>query len=113
MLRSKTITLVCCIATAVMLVLAVAIWIGKAATGRNTTNEVGYESLFDKSYVHTIDIEIDDWEGFISTATSEEYVNCNLIIDGDRINSVAIRAKGNTSLSSVASQGSEKYSFKV
>ena len=113
MLRSKTITLVCCIATAVMLVLALVIWAGKAATGRNTTNEMGYEALFDKSYVHTIDIEIDDWESFISTATSEEYTVCNVTIDGEKIRSVGIRAKGNTSLSSVASQGSEKYSFKI
>ena len=113
MLRSKTITLVCCIATAVMLVLALVIWAGKAATGRNTTNEMGYETLFDNSYVHTIDIEIDDWESFISTATSEEYTVCNVTIDGEKIRSVGIRAKGNTSLSSVASQGSEKYSFKI
>ena len=113
MLRSKTITLVCCIATAVMLVLALVIWAGKTATGRNTTNEMGYEEPFDNSYVHTIDIEIDDWESFISTATSEEYVVCDVTIDGEKIRSVGIRAKGNTSLSSVASQGSEKYSFKI
>ena len=113
MLKSKTITLVCCIATAVMLVLAIVILAGKAATGRNNTNDVGYEALFDKSYVHSIDIEIDDWEGFISTAMSEEYAVCNVTIDGEKVKGVGIRAKGNTSLSSVASQGSEKYSFKI
>ncbi|MBO4409496.1 MAG: CotH kinase family protein, partial [Spirochaetales bacterium] len=113
MLKSKTITIVGCIALVVMLVLAVLIWVGKAAYGRNSTNEMGYEAFFDKSYVHTIDIEIDDWDGFIASATSEEYVVCNVTIDGEKIKSVGIRAKGNTSLSSVASQGSEKYSFKI
>ena len=113
MSKSKTINLVCYIALALMLVIAVVIWVVKASEGRKKTLEVGYESLFDKSYVHTINIEIDDWESFIATATNEEYVACNVIIDGDRINSVGIRAKGNTSLSSVASLGSEKYSFKI
>ena len=111
--KSKAINIVCYIALALMLVIAVIVWIVKAAEGRRSTLTVGYESLFDKSYVHTINIEIDDWEQFIETATNEEYVTCDVVIDGQKIRNVGIRAKGNTSLSSVASQGSEKYSLKI
>ena len=113
MSKSKAINIVCCVALALMLVIAVTVWIVKASEGRKSTLTVGYESLFDKSYVHTINIEIDDWEQFIETATNEEYVTCDVVIDGQKIRNVGIRAKGNTSLSSVASQGSEKYSLKI
>ena len=113
MLKSKTIDRICSLALVVMLVLTAVVWTGKAAAGRRNTIEVGYEGLFDQSGVHTIDIEIDDWDSFIASATSEEYAACDVTIDGERLNSVGIRAKGNTSLSSVATLGSEKYSFKI
>ena len=44
----------------------------------------GYEErLFDTSVVHTIDIVMDDWEGFIAGCEDEEYVLCDLVIDGE------------------------------
>lgn len=75
---------------------------------------LGYEArLFDASVVHTIDIVIDDWEGFLATCENEEYTLCALVIDGELQRSAAIRAKGNTSLTSVAAYGNDRYSFKV
>lgn len=112
-LKGKTIDRICAVALAVMLALTGVIWVGKASAGRQKTIEVGYEALFDQDRVHAIDIEIGDWEDFIATATQEEYVECSVTIDGERLSGVGIRAKGNTSLSSVASQDSEKYSFKL
>ena len=98
------------------LVLAVTIlfmsgnWIGIAAMERT----MGYESrLFDATKVHSIDILMDDWDTFIANATSEEYYAANVVIDGEAYKNVGIRAKGNTSLSTVASLGSERYSFKI
>ena len=45
---------------------------------------LGYEErLFDTSVVHTIDIVMDDWEGFIAGCEDEEYVLCDLVIDGE------------------------------
>lgn len=74
----------------------------------------GYESrLFDASSVHTIDIVMDDWDSFLDTCTDEEYSPCALIIDGESYRNVAIRAKGNTSLTQVAAYGNDRYSFKV
>lgn len=75
---------------------------------------MGYESgLFDTSVVHTIDIEMEDWDSFLESCTNEEYAACSLVIDQDVCKNVAIRAKGNTSLTSVASYGNDRYSFKV
>jgi len=74
----------------------------------------GYEArLFDASAVHTIDIVMDDWEGFLAGCTDEEYVSCTVVIDNEAYKNVAIRAKGNTSLSNVKSYGSDRYSFKL
>lgn len=73
-----------------------------------------YESLlFDTSLVHSIDIEMDDWQGFLDTCTDETYTACKVTIDGETYNHVAIRAKGNTSLTQVAHYGNDRYSFKI
>lgn len=75
---------------------------------------MGYEDLlFDTSKVHTIDIEMDDWDTFLTTAASEEYNLCAVTIDGETIRNVAIRGKGNTSLTTVAAMDSDRYSFKI
>ena len=113
MTGSKTIDRVCCLALAVMLALTALVWTGKAASGKQSVITVGYEGLFDTSTVHTIDIEIADWDSVIASATQETYTECAVTIDGERISNVGIRAKGNTSLSTVASLGSTKYSFKI
>jgi spore coat protein CotH len=71
------------------------------------------EKLFDNSEVHSINIIMDDWDEFIENATSEEYYTCSLVIDNELIKNVAIRAKGNTSLTQVAQYGNNRYSFKI
>ena len=76
--------------------------------------EMGYETrLFDNTKVHTIDIIMEDWEAFLETCADEEYVSCNVVIDGETYQNVGIRAKGNTSLSSVEAYGNDRYSFKI
>lgn len=114
MLRSKNIDRICAVVLACTLLLTCA-YMGAAAGGVITADHtIGYETrLFDTSRVHTIDIVMDDWEGFLETCANEEYAPCALVIDGESCGTVAIRAKGNTSLSTVASYGSNRYSFKV
>ena len=114
MLKTKWMDRAACGVTAVMLLVSVLLW-GMAEPSRGETiSSIGYESrLFDQSAVHTIDINMDNWDELIANATAEEYMDCSIVIDGERMNHVAIRAKGNTSLSSVAAMGSTRYSFKV
>lgn len=110
----KHIDKICCLALALALVLTV-VFLNPATLGIQAVSTVqGYESrLFDTSRVHTIDIVMDDWEGFLEGCTDEEYVVCDLVIDNESYHNVAIRAKGNTSLTQVASYGNDRYSFKV
>ena len=98
-----------------MTLLIAVLFTGAAGTGMiGAQAQAEYENrLFDQSRVHTIDIVMQDWEAFLDTCTSEEYSSCDLVIDGESYKNVAIRGKGNTSLSSVSSYGNDRYSFKV
>ena len=110
----KHIDLICILLTVAALLLTVAFMNGEALGIRTADRSMGYEeTLFDTTRVHTIDIVIDDWDAFLETATSEEYALCSVVIDNESVKNVAIRGKGNTSLSSVKSMDSERYSFKL
>ena len=110
----KHIDRIAVIATALMLVLTILFMNGTSLGIENMAHTMGYENrLFDNTKVHTIDIVMNDWEDFISNATNEEYYTANVVIDGESYKNVGIRAKGNTSLSTVSSLGSERYSFKI
>lgn len=100
--------------TALMLALAVLALCAAASGAFPAARSMGYEDrLFDNSRVHTLDIVMDDWDDFIQNATSEEYYAASVVIDGEAYKNVGLRAKGNTSLSTVAALGSERYSFKL
>ncbi|MBR6008387.1 MAG: CotH kinase family protein, partial [Clostridia bacterium] len=114
MLRTKTADRIVCVALVFMLVAATCMWGVVEAVQGDGSHTVGYEDLlFDQGRVHTIDITMAEWDAFIENATAEEYTECNITVDGEKYNNVAIRAKGNTSLSSVATLNSTRYSFKV
>ena len=105
---------ICCVILVLVLVLTVALFNAESFGITIQERQLGYETtLFDTSRVHTVDIEMEDWESFLETCENEEYAACNVTIDGERLNNVAIRAKGNTSLSSVAAYGNDRYSFKI
>ena len=115
MSASKNIDKICAVITLIA-VLVTVIFMNGSAIGIKADDSVslGYaDTLFDDSYVHTIDITIDDWDAFLEKATSEEYVNADVTIDGETVKNVGIRGKGNTSLSTVSQLDSERYSFKI
>lgn len=63
--------------------------------------------------MHTIDIQIDDWGGFVRNAAKEEYVSCDVTIDGETFRYVGLRAKGNNSLHLTEDYGLYRYSLKL
>lgn len=110
----KHIDKICIAAVIVSLLLTVLFMNGEALGIQAAARAMGYENrLFDTSQVHTIDIVMDDWDGFIETCEEETYTACAVIIDGEAYRNVGIRAKGNTSLSTVSAMNSKRYSFKV
>lgn len=104
-----------CAAAAVIAFIIMLISVNAQALGIQSSSKImGYENrLFDRSRVHTIDIVMDDWDGFIDTIENEEYSVCSVVIDGEAHKNVAIRGKGNTSMSSVSQMNSDRYSFKI
>lgn len=114
MLKSRWIDRICCIVLAVTVIITLLFMNGGSLGMTALSGSIGYEDrLFDRSRVHTIDIVTDDWEGFLENCTDEEYILCDIVIDGESLRNVGLRAKGNSSLTSVASYGSSRYSFKV
>lgn len=114
MAAHKKIDRICCAVLILSLLVTVLFMNGEALGLSAKAAALGYETrLFDTAKVHTIDIVMDDWEDFISSCEDEEYSPCAVIIDGESYKNVAIRAKGNTSLSSVRQLGSQRYSFKL
>lgn len=100
--------------TVCTLVLALLLMNGSFSGVRAMPRTADYESLlFNKTEVHTIAIVMDGWEELIANATEEEYSAATVVIDGESYKSIGIRAKGNTSLSTVATLDSERYSFKI
>ena len=110
----KNIDRICIIITVISLAAAFLFCNGRAFGIQTAAHAISYENrLFDRSRVHTIDIVMNDWDGFIENAEREEYSACNLVIDGEAVKNAGIRAKGNTSLSSVRNMNSSRYSFKI
>lgn len=114
MATHKHIDRICGIILAITLLLTIFFFNGEAFGIQPSTTVLGYEArLFDTSTVHSIDIVMNDWDNFIETCTNEEYSSCTVIIDNEAYKNVAIRAKGNTSLTQTQSYGNDRYSFKI
>ena len=110
----KHIDKICCVAVAFALVITVLFMNGKSLGIVSAGKSLGYENrLFATDRVHTLDIVMNDWEGFIETCENEEYSMCSVVIDGENYSNIGIRAKGNTSLSNVSQMNSDRYSFKL
>lgn len=71
--------------------------------------------IFQEDTVNEINIEIDetDWQDMLENPLEEEYHKANVTINGETVGNVAIRTKGNTSLTSVANSDSDRYSFNL
>lgn len=76
-----------------------------------------YETkLFDTQSIMSVNIIMDEenWNDMLENAMSEEYYKCDVEINGKMFYQVAIRPKGNTSLSSIANDPTtDRYSFKL
>ena len=116
MLRSKNIDRICCLVIACTMLLAAGFTAlagaGVLESSRKTSLTYA-KHLLDQSTVHKIEITMDGWDDFIDNCTDEKYRACAVTIDGEAQGTVGIRAKGNTSLSSMAQYDNDRYSFKI
>ena len=105
-------------AAAVCLCLCAAAFSGQIATAMGDTGiSMEYETkLFDTASILTVNILMDeaDWNDMLENAAAEEYYPCDVEIGEKTFYRVGIRPKGNTSLSSIASDPTtDRYSFKL
>ncbi len=105
-------------ALAVCLCLLAAIFSNEIITAAGDAGvSMEYETkLFDTQNIISVNIimDEDDWNEMLENAMSEEYYKCDIEINGTMFYQVAIRPKGNTSLSSIANDPTtDRYSFKL
>ncbi|WP_241747040.1 CotH kinase family protein [Lysinibacillus sphaericus] len=105
------------ICMAILLLLFVVVFAVLPNAGIETKNtEFSYETIvFNKNKVTTLDIEIaeEDWTDMLESAADKELKQANITVNGKRIENVAIRTKGSSSLNSIVNSDSDRYSLKI
>lgn len=74
------------------------------------------EEMFDTDHIMQIDILMEEaeWEDMLANASAEEYYSCDVVINGQQVNHIGIRPKGNTSLSAIVQDpDTDRYSLKL
>lgn len=112
MLRDRRLTAVTVIAVAVaLLILAV----GYGLSSGEAIASAAYVASFEADSVMQVALTVDEtqWQNLLENAMDEEFIAAEVSIDGVSYGMVGLRAKGNSSLSQVASSDSDRYSFKL
>ena len=83
----------------------------KTDVGDNTT----YQSFFQKDSVEDIYITLseEDWKDMLANPLNEEYKSATIKIGDTEVGNAGFRTKGNSSLRSVASSDSDRFSFRI
>ena len=85
-------------------------------TDSGDETQTAYNGLFDDTVVHTVDVTIseEDWKDLLENPLEKTKYKTTVVIDGETLEEVSFATKGNTSLSSIASDpDSDRYSFKL
>ena len=116
MSKHKYTTAICIVITIVTVIITAFFGVSSSFGMQKVQYQPAYENkLFDTSKVHSINIVVkeSDWENLLDNALAKEYIPCSVVIDGETVKNVGIRTKGNSTLASIASSTSNRYSFKV
>ena len=105
------------IAAALLVALTVGIFAMSlvAEPNQNDLVEPEYATKLFLNDMITIDISVDEqqWQTMLDNATDEQFIPCDVTIDGTTFESVGIRPKGNSSLTQVVGSDSDRYSFRL
>ena len=84
-----------------------------AANTFDTTNTTEYEKRLFGDEIISLGIQVDqgDWQSLLGNAQAKEWISADLIINGERFNTVGIRTKGNSSLSQGMRSDEGRYSL--
>ena len=114
MVEHKHIDKICIGAAGLAALLTLLLWFAAPFGTIVDRESFAYETrLFDDSRVHTVDIQLEDWDAFLREAQTETYVPCTVEIDGEAFPQVGLRTKGNNSLRLTGEYGLSRYSLKL
>lgn len=116
MLKNKYIDTIAIIGMILAIIITIIFMNGKSLGLKRASSQPIYmDKLFDTSRVHEIDIIVPDslWQSMLDNAVEEEYINCDLRIDGELFKNMAIRVKGNNSKNLTAKYGWDRFSLKI
>lgn len=84
-----------------------------SAAALSSASQPEYVSKIFGNDLITIDIQTDEssWNTMVQNARSEEYIACDVVINGTKFESVGVRPKGNSSLTMVDAS-TQRYSLK-
>ena len=85
----------------IILILCLIIGALPVYAAEDTQAERTYEDIFQKDQIIDIHIEIaeEDWQSMMENPTLEEYKSATVTVDGETVENVGVRTKGNSSLS--------------
>lgn len=102
-------------ATSIAVIAAFMLSTGCSAEALHAESDADYKHYFTDEDIMTVELTIDEdgWQDMLDNAMDQEYHEADLTVNGDTLENVGIRTKGNSSLSSVASSDSDRYSFRI
>lgn len=102
--------------TLLMIVLLISVFLlPQLGIERMNSTATYKQTIFNKKKVAQVEIQLDDedWEDIKANPMKEEYKQATVTINGKKVEGVAVRTKGNSSLTSVAGSDSDRYSLKI
>ena len=111
-MKQKLLTKITVILMAFALVFSCLLTVVVKGNGVRPVSKTYEGTLFQKNQVLEVNILMDeeDWQEMLQNANDETYVPCDVEVNGVTYKNVAIRPKGNTSLTQVTN---DRYSFKI
>ena len=85
---------------------------GLGSAPATASKVMGYEDqIFKADRIHRIELYLEDWEGFLQT--HEKDTGCTVVINGERLENVALRATHDSASDSLPEIDSGRYSFQL
>ena len=83
--------------------------------GVQAGEEKEYGVLFEKDKIIEVRVTLDeqDWQEILADPGAEEYHTATVTVEGNTVENVGFRTKGNSSLTSLVDSESERYSFRI
>lgn len=102
-------------ATVLAIIIAVMVFSSCSTNGNSSVDEEKEysEMLFTMGEMATVELEIpkNTWKKITTKASDKNYYECSVIINGERLEPVAVRTKGASSLDDVSIMKSDRYSL--